>query len=349
MHVRLTSLDSKLPNLAMMRLSTWHKRRGDTIHFTTSPVRARGEDRYDRVYCSVLFDTTKPKLDRFKLDFPDAILGGTGSGKNKILLEDVAPGIDAVHELDYTLYPDFRASIGFSQRGCRLDCKFCAVPWLEGRPREASPIYEIWRGPGHPKILHLLDNDFFGVPSWEAKLETINHDGFRVCFSQGINIRLINQRIARAIASTRYSNYHFNRRRLYAAWDNLGQESVVMRGLDYLEAAGVPAKNVMIYMLVGFAPGETWEQILYRFGRLRDRGCMPYPMPWFPGFGAAPEALAHYRRLKQFQRWVVTGTYEHVHDFADYDPSKKGPPRSKPKLAPLPLLDRDPGSPTTRH
>ncbi len=64
--------------------------------------------------------------------------------------------------LDYSIYPDFTASLGFTQRGCRLSCKFCVVPQKEGKNRSTQTIAEIWRGAGHPRNLHLLDNDFFG-------------------------------------------------------------------------------------------------------------------------------------------------------------------------------------------
>src|SRR6266436_1647510 len=36
---------------------------------------------------------------------------------------------------DYSLYPKFTGSLGFTQRGCRLSCKFCVVPIKEGKNR----------------------------------------------------------------------------------------------------------------------------------------------------------------------------------------------------------------------
>ena len=65
----------------------------------------------------------------------------------------------------------------------------------------------------------------------------------------------------------------FNRRRLYTAWDNLGQEKIFFEGVDRLEAAGIPPRHLMVYMLVGYAPGETMEQVLHRHRRLEERGC----------------------------------------------------------------------------
>jgi hypothetical protein len=104
---------------------------------------------------------------------------------------------------DYSDYPDFTASIGFTQRGCRLKCKFCVVPAKEGKPRSVNPS-PIWRGEPYPKHLHLLDNDFFGQPEWRERVAEIRDGGFKVCMSQGINVRLIDEEAAKALATIEY-------------------------------------------------------------------------------------------------------------------------------------------------
>jgi hypothetical protein len=45
--VRLTQLDGVLPNLALMRLSAWHKARGDVVVFSRSPYGSPTEPPYD--------------------------------------------------------------------------------------------------------------------------------------------------------------------------------------------------------------------------------------------------------------------------------------------------------------
>jgi len=219
MIVRLTQLDGKLPNLALMRLARHHRHRGDEVHFTRALERGLFEPEYDRVYGSAIFAFSSERVARLRRAFPDAIVGGTGSGSN-VQIEDIEPG--APDALDYTDYPDFLPSIGFTQRGCRLSCKFCVVPTKEGRPRSVNTISDIWRGPGHPKQLHLLDNDFFGQPAedWRARLHEIRDGGFVVCFSQGLNIRKIDDEAAAELATVEYRDDQFERRRLYTAWDN---------------------------------------------------------------------------------------------------------------------------------
>jgi hypothetical protein len=194
------------------------------------------------------------------------------------------------------------------------------VPGAEGKPRSVNTIADLWRGPGHARKLLLLDNDFFGQPQeqWQARIAEIHDGDFRVCFSQGINIRLVDDRVAAALASVQYRDDQFRQRRLYTAWDNLGDERVFFRGVDRLEKAGVPARHLMAYMLVGFDPAETWDRIHYRFDRMVAAGIRPYPMVFDPTR----------RDLKRFQRWAVTGLYRAV-PWADYDPSARKRPAER--------------------
>jgi len=311
--VRITQLDGKLPNIALMRLSAWHKARGDEVHFYRGAQglsRNLGEPEYDRVYASAIFTMSRPLISRFSAQFPSAIVGGTGT-QSAAKIEDL---IGDFSGLDYEAAPaGFAASIGFTQRGCRLKCKFCVVPAKEGKPYVVGSVYDIWRGPPWPKHLHLLDNDFFGQPEadWRRRLEEIRIGGFKVCFNQGFNVRLITQEGANELATVQYRDDSFTRRRLYTAWDNLKDEAIFFRGVDRLAAAGIPEKHLMVYMLIGFDPSETWERIHYRFKRMVDRGMWPYPMVYDP----------ERRDLKRFQRWVVTGLYRTM-PFEHYSTSR---------------------------
>ena len=169
-----------------------------------------------------------------------------------------------------------RHALGLRARLSRLQrvCGFCVVPKKEGRPRTVNTIMSIWR-PHTERCILLLDNDFFGQPKeqWQARIDELREGRFKVNFSQGVNVRLVNDEAAQALASVRYYDGRFNRRRLYTAWDNLGQEKIFFEGVDRLEAAGIPPRHLMVYMLVGYAPGETMEQVLHRHRRLEERGC----------------------------------------------------------------------------
>lgn len=76
---------------------------------------------------------------------------------------------------------------------------------------------------------------------------------------------------------------------------------MLFRGLDRLRAAGVKPDHVMVYMLIGYWPGETHEDRDYRRRTLLAWGARPYPMP----FTRTPELLG-------FQRWVLGGYHKAI-------------------------------------
>lgn len=301
MNVRITQIDGALPNLALMKLAAWHKENGDLVTATRQIEPDLFEGPYKKVYGSAIFSFSSDRLDRFRRAWPDAVVGGTGVIGGSTVEDITGSDFDSY---DYSGYPDFGESIGFTQRGCRLKCKFCVVPKKEGKNRSVSTIASIWRGGRHPKKLHLLDNDFFGQPrdQWHARISEIREGAFRVCLSQGINIRLIDDEAAAALATIEYRNTKFNERKLYTAWDNLKDEGVFFRGVDTLERAGIPSKHLMAYMLIGYDPLETWDRIWHRFNLMVARGIEPYPMVY----------NKTRRDLVSFQRWVITGLYRAV-------------------------------------
>jgi hypothetical protein len=318
MRIRVTQIDGKLPNLALMKLAHWHRAQGHEVVFTRQAHRDLMERDFDIVYGSAIFKFSADKIARFLTDWPGAIIGGTGTDRQHTVEDLIGEG--EYEHYDYSLYPTFEPSIGFTQRGCRLSCKFCVVPGKEGRPRSVSTVADIWRGEGHPKKLHLLDNDFFGQPEseWRDRIDEMREGGFKVCLNQGINVRHLTPVAAEALATIEYRDDAFKERRLYTAWDNLKDEGIFFKGVDMLEAAGVPPKHIRAYMLVAFDKNETWDRIHHRFNRMVERGIEPFPMV-FDCRGTDPE---RYRGLKQFQRWAVTGLYRAV-PFKDYDPGMK--------------------------
>jgi hypothetical protein len=328
MNVRLTQIDGKLPNLALMKLAAHHRAQGDAIHFTKKVERDMLEPEYDRVYGSAIFSFSADRVAKFRQEFPAAIVGGTHNVLDNTTVEQLL-GIEESETYDYSIYPAFDGSIGFSQRGCRLKCGFCVVPKKEGRPRSVNTIASIWRGEGFPKHIHLLDNDFFGQPreQWEARIDEIRTGGFKVCLNQGINIRMIDDTSAAALASIPYYDDGFKVRRLYTAWDNIGDEERFFCGVDTLEMHGIPPRNLLVYMLVGYDKRETWERIFHRFNRMVERQIRPYPMVYGDRDRTLPmgghNARIERRTLAEFQRWVIRKAYTFI-PFENYDVSAKG-------------------------
>lgn len=299
MTVLLLHLDGKLPNIALMRLAAHHRERGDYVELrrcdNSRLIGARLNDpTWDRVYGSLIFERTRAQTDLVLRAWPHAILGGTGWNV-ATTLEDV--GITTTRQ-DYSDYPAWRQSIGFTQRGCRLRCPFCVVPRKEGAIREEQAIANIWRGEPWPREVLLLDNDFFGQPRWADRIDELRTGSYRVSFNQGINARMLTDETAAAIASVDYRDDSMRVKRIYTAWDNRKDEARLFTGLEALVRHGVKPDHIMVYMLIGYWPGETSEDRDYRRQRLREFGARPYPMP----FVRTPE-------LRGFQRWVI-GAYD---------------------------------------
>ena len=322
--IRLTQLDGKLPNLALMKLAHYHRARGDQPYLS----RAIHQDLFEHpaiVYGSAIFSFSAPRVAQFRRQWPEAIVGGTHNLLDNRTVEQIL-GVDEYEHYDYSIYPTFTGSIGFTQRGCRLKCGFCVVPKKEGRPRSVNTIADIWRWDPWPKHLHLLDNDFFDQEraQWQARIAEIRAGGFKVCLNQGINVRMIDEESAAALGSIPLYDDGFRVRRLHTAWDNLGDEARFFRGVDTLERHGVKPYCLLVYMLIGYAKGETWEALLYRFNRMTARRIMPYPMiygernrvlePEHPTLGS--------RTLADFQRWAIRKYYT-VLPFEKYDQSSK--------------------------
>src|SRR5208337_4832396 len=107
----------------------------------------------DKIYASAIFTRSVPVVKELLRGRPDAIVGGTGVDIPPLQISSLeACGVTTLAQ-DYSIYPTYRQSIGFTQRGCRLRCSFCVVPQKEGRVKPEHTIAEIWRGDPWPREL----------------------------------------------------------------------------------------------------------------------------------------------------------------------------------------------------
>jgi len=277
MKIALYDLDSKIPNLAIMRIAAFHKTKGDAVE-AYSPL---FKSHYDKIYVSTIFNfSDKSQLDPAQMD-----IGGSAWDLHK----DLPPEIES-QTPDYSFY-NYPHSIGFSMRGCRFRCKFCVVPEKEGRPKTNNTIDEIWTQRDSDFVM-LLDNDFFGNPEWRERIAEIQKHGLKVNFSQGLNIRTITDEQTQALASVKFVNSHATKRQVYFAWDRFNDERLIDAGIKRVMDAGIKAWQMAFYVLIGF--DTTPEQDLYRVMKLKGLGCDPYAMP----FDKSNE------HQKRFSRWV---------------------------------------------
>ena len=77
MKVLLFQVDGKFPNLALMRLASYHRDRGDEV-FLTPFLRDVRFVQAERVYSSSIFEFSKERRAKFGEIFPQAMVGGDG-------------------------------------------------------------------------------------------------------------------------------------------------------------------------------------------------------------------------------------------------------------------------------
>ena len=256
MKVGLAQIDGKYPNLALMKLSAWHKAEGDDVEFWNPLFE------YGRVYAAKVFNDT-PENNYL----PDGtIRGGTGYD-----LETELPAEVEAMVPDYSLYPEWDSALGFTTRGCIRRCPYCVVPQKEGALKVVGSIYSFWTG---QKKIVLLDNNLTAAPleHFKAVCEDCMAEGLSVDFSQGLDIRLITPEHAGLLARVRtFKQIHF-------AFGNVRYERAVREGIKTLVRAGVGISRLMFYVLIGY--DSTPEEDLYRVELLGGFGVDPFAMPY---------------------------------------------------------------------
>ena len=299
MKIALYDVDSKIPNLALMKLARFHKARGDDVCWY-DPLFALD---CDKIYASKIFNFS----DGSTLDPDQMVIGGTGYD----LKVNLAPEIERLQP-DYSLY-EYPHSIGFTMRGCRFRCKFCVVPEKEGRPYENNTIEEIWIQRDSNFVM-LLDNDFFGNPAWADRIAEIRKHDLHVSFSQGLNIRIITEEQAAALASVEFRNQSGKKKQVHFAWDQWGKgtEKLIDQGFERVTAAGVKPWQMAFFVLIGWATNE--EQDLYRIDKLHGMGADVFVMPY--------DRADPYQ--KALTRWNNRHLWRNV-PWKDYRVSAKGP------------------------
>lgn len=273
MIVGLYNVDSVIPNLALMKLATYHSERGDAVVPYVPEKGKPPPDSLDKIYASAVFkDLPDDDLSDHSQLYPERMeIGGSGWDLHKNLPLEVERCTPA-----YWFY-GYPHNLGFTMRGCRFRCSFCDVPEKEGRPKATNTIDEIWTQRTSNFVV-LLDNDFFGNPQWRDLVVEIRKYNLKVCFSQGLNIRIITEEQCAALASVRFWNLKKNRRQVYFAWDRFRDEKLIDAGIERVRAAGIKAWQMAFFILIGY--DTTPEQDYYRVMKIRRLGCDPFVMPY---------------------------------------------------------------------
>lgn len=279
MKALLVDVDSKIANLALMKLSAFHGARGDQVlldrrRLPNGRIRRIGSIESsgfgpDRVYVSCLFTWNRPAAESIAASWrgrAEVLCGGTGFDHGKPASERAyLPPEAEVAPPDYGLYPPhayrkerFDYALGFCLRGCNRSCQFCDVPRKEGRidVRNFRPP-ETWVGEFRKALL--LDNDPALYPDFYQRLifEWFIANKVKCSITQGYDVRCVTPERAALLAELKPWDSNFRDRTLYIAWDYIGIEGAVRKGIETLLGAGIKPRYITCYMIVGFPPAAT--------------------------------------------------------------------------------------------
>lgn len=271
MNIGLVNVDSVKPNLVLMKISAYHKQKGDNVEWADALF---GE--YDKIYMSKVFSFTPD--DNTAYNAKEIVRGGTGyaikliNGKevyDKSKDPQLPPEIEHIYP-DYSLYPELKdKAVGFLTRGCPRGCWFCHVMTKEGCVSiKVADLSEFWNG---QKEIELYDPNILACKDWRYLLQQLIDSKAYVDLNQGIDARLMTEEKAEMLSHIKLKNIHF-------AWDRYQDKDAVLRGLEIFARHYKKniQHNIIIYTIVNF--DTTLDQDLDRVYTLRELGYWAYIM-----------------------------------------------------------------------
>jgi hypothetical protein len=214
----------KYPPLGLMKISTYHKSRGDEVVFHKGTNAAIRDQLWDIIYITTLFtfqwnktiETIKFYQRGKNSNKKNIAIGGilatllhkdieneTGISPHCGIWDDVdrlQPDYDLTNSI-HNYYTN-NASIGYMTKGCCNHCPYCAVPELEPKFVDFIPLEK--QIDPRKKDLILLDNNVLASNSLSDIVDEIIKCGFQrgatfkkaqrfIDFNQGIDARLLTE------------------------------------------------------------------------------------------------------------------------------------------------------------
>jgi hypothetical protein len=287
---------NKFPNLALMKLSAWHKAQGDDVEWWF------GFHQYDVVYMAKVFDETYTDDIPEPVNAAKILKGGTGYGLHNKLSDEV----EHIYP-DYSIYPSLTkdTAYGFLTRGCPRGCHFCIVAEKEGRRSvKVADLSEWWSG---QKNIVLMDANLLACTEHMELLGQLAYSGAYVDINQGLDAKRLTKENIDAINQIKIKNIHF-------AWDLMVNSKKILQGLDLYKSMAVRKPHgayATVYVLTNF--NTTMEENLYRIEKLQEMGFDPFVMIY-----DKPHAP---KEIRYLQRWCNTPKIRKTQpDFYQYDP-----------------------------
>jgi hypothetical protein len=292
MKIGLIDVDShNFPNIALMKLSAWHKKQGDTVEWYDPMF----SEEMDIVYVSKVFSFSSDYM--YPIRAKKVITGGSGycieniNGKehyNKSKDSALPYEVEHIYP-DYSLYPELTkdTAYGYLTRGCPRQCSFCHTSIKDGTiSHKVADLSEFWQG---QKEIILLDQNILACKDWRELLQQLIDSKATVEFNGGLDIRLMSEEKARYITQIKQKLVHF-------AWDRYDDKNKILPKFEmFKKISGFNERKMIVYTIVNY--DTTIEQDLERIYTLRELGYWAYVMIY------NKESLPKGHIYKKLQRW----------------------------------------------
>jgi len=286
MKIGLIDVDGhNFPNLALMKISAWHKQQGDEVEMVF-PM-----SHYDKVYMSKVFDDS-PDFETC-INADEIIQGGRAYDKKLKL----PPEIESMYP-DYDLYGIKDTAYGYLVRGCPWSCDFCDVQNIEGKVAyKVADLNQFWKG---QKEIKLLDPNTLAYNGHMELLEQLANSGAWVDFTQGVDAWLLTFENVELLSKIKVKMIHF-------AWDRVEDTTPYMLW-HFKKHTDMEYQRLKVYVLTNF--DTTEEENLYRIYKLKELGYDPYVMIF-----NKKEFVTEKNRLKPMKELLKRFTNEQIEHF----------------------------------
>lgn len=301
MKVGLIDVDGhRFPNLAMMKISAWHKSKGHEVDWFY------GFYEYDKVFMSKIFDFTQDYQYCIRAD--EIKKGGRGYRPEGMTIKEYSQIDKLPYEIehqypDYSIYGIENKAYGFLTRGCPRKCKFCDVSESQGEKSvKVADVREFWKD---QKEIVLLDPNITAAKEKEELFDQLIQTRAYIDFTQGLDARLLTDKDCEQLNNMKIKRLHF-------AWDNY--EFKTYEKLKEVRALlKYDRRKLTVYVLTNF--NTTHEQDLERIYKLKELDYDPYIMIFDKS--KAP------RETRLIQRWVNNKLiFRSTERFEEYDPKR---------------------------
>lgn len=253
MNIGLLDIDGhNFPNLALMKISAWHKSQEDNVEFATM------FGKYDIIYKSKVFSwTVDPD---YIFNTKKTIKGGTGYDYSIKLsgdIEHLPP--------DYSLY-NCEHAYGFLTRGCIRRCDWCLVPEKEGNIKAHADIDEFL---GKNKTVILMDNNVLASEHGIKQIEKMSKMDIKIDFNQGLDARLIDDSVSKLLSKVKWIRF------IRMSCDTIDNLEYIKKAIKLLNNNRIKNYKIFIYMLI-----KNIDESLEVANYFKEIGVCPFGQPY---------------------------------------------------------------------